>query len=76
MMHCCSCHEEVDEGRAVRIFTDTARRIVDSESDNYTYEVEVIVGLQFHVRYIGGMLPETPETSPLHGGPVLCGPLE
>ena len=75
-MRCTSCGEDVQEGAAIAIAPDTARRIVDPEIDDDEYEVQVITGLHFHLRYVPGVLPPRPDTSELHAGPVICGPLE
>ena len=75
-MRCLSCLENVCEARALEISSDTVRRIVDVELADDEYEVEAIRGLLFHLRYVEGVLPPGPETSPLHSGPVICGPLD
>lgn len=37
---------------------------------------ELLQNTSWHLRYVEGVLPPGPETSPLHAGPVVCGPLE
>jgi hypothetical protein len=72
MMRCTKCHEDVDESRAMPLhFTVTsAEPLADGTRNLGTYDGH------FHLRYVSGILPEGPETTRQHVGPVVCGPLE
>jgi len=60
-MRCRTCHEDVDEDRAMPMAPAVG---------------ELLQNTSWHLRYVEGVLPPGPETSPLHAGPVVCGPLE
>jgi hypothetical protein len=70
-MRCLACGEDVDEGRAMPIYGAIAT-IDAGGGEGY---IPLRDG-RFHLRYVEGVLPEGPETSPLHAGPVICGPLD
>lgn len=63
MMRCTSCGEDVQEAAAMPMAVGNPQVVLTGAS-------------RWHVRYVAGVLPAGPETSELHSGPVICGPLE
>lgn len=61
-MRCATCHEDVDESRAMLMLHGDPPGVTGSD--------------RWHLRYVAGVLPAGPETTPQHVGPVICGPLE
>ncbi len=74
MMRCLSCNEAVDETRALGLADATIERLLAPGGllDFASY----VRPVRFHVRYVTYVLPQSQETSDLHTGPLICGPLE
>jgi hypothetical protein len=76
MMHCAACHQEVDEGRAMPMLAPGLRDWEGGEGSSARVFLTLFHSRRFHLRYVEGALLDGPETSSLHGGPLICGPLE